>query len=146
MADRRGGLTLKQVLFTEHYIGDAKGNGTEAARMAGYGGEAATLAQIACENLKRPEIAARIAERVGVSAMTTDEILLELSAIGRAQWGAFVQEITNHRGEVVDVRMPLTDKLKALELLGKYHKMFTQQVEVSEPVQKALIGVDLDRI
>ena len=29
-------LTTKQQLFIEHYLGEAKGNATQAARMAGY--------------------------------------------------------------------------------------------------------------
>lgn len=145
MADRRGGMTLKQVLFTEAYIGAAAGNGAEAARIAGYAGSDATLAQIAYENVQHPEIAARIAERVNAVGMTADEIVIELSKIARAPWDTFIQSVTNRRGEVIEVRMQLADKIRALELLGKYLGLGKDNPDTVINI-KALIGVDLDRI
>ena len=50
-------LTTKQSLFLDHYLGDAHGNATEAARRAGYQGSASTLAHIGHDNLGSPEIA-----------------------------------------------------------------------------------------
>ena len=54
--------------------------------------------------------------------------------------------IVDANGTTVGARMDLKDKVKALELLGKYHKLFTDRVETSAPVLKALIGIDLDAI
>ncbi len=142
----RARLTLKQSLFSEYYIGESNGNATDAARRAGYHGSDATLAQIGYENLQRPEIAAHVAERVAAVAMSTDEILLELSDIGRAPWGDFIQVVTNPKtGETIDVRMPLEAKLRALELLGKHRKLWVDRSEVAI-VAKALIGIDLDKM
>lgn len=56
------GLTTKQEAFVAAYIGQAKGNATEAARLAGYEGSEATLRSIGSENLTKPNIEARIAE------------------------------------------------------------------------------------
>jgi phage terminase small subunit len=139
-------LSLKQQLFIEAYLGEAKGNATEAARRAGYSGSEDTLRQVASENLTKPAIAARIAQRVREVAMSADEVLIELTKIARAPWQEFVVEVTNGRGQVVDVRLSLTDKLKALELLAKYHKLLVQQVDVSAPLTKLIMGVDLDKI
>jgi len=47
-------LTLKQQLFVEAYLGEAKGNATEAARIAGYKGNEITLAAVGAENLRKP--------------------------------------------------------------------------------------------
>ena len=51
MADK---LTPKQALFVSEYL--KTGNGTEAARRAGYKGNDVTLGQVAAENLKKPQI------------------------------------------------------------------------------------------
>ena len=59
------GLTDKQLAFVAAYIGDARGDATEAARIAGYGNattKPGTLAVIGCENLKKPNVAAAIDE------------------------------------------------------------------------------------
>ena len=82
-AQPRATLTLKQQLFVESFIGPARGNATEAARRAGYAGNDATLAQVAAENLRRPQILTLINARVEQAAMTADEILTELADIAR---------------------------------------------------------------
>jgi len=55
-------LTHKQLLFVEHYI-QYGGNGTAAARAAGYRGNKATLGAIAHENLNKPHIRDEIHRR-----------------------------------------------------------------------------------
>lgn len=75
---------MKQQLFVLHYLATG-GNGTEAARRAGYKGSDATLAQVAHENLNKPEVAAAVEkerarqlERVQIKA---DEVLMELRRV-----------------------------------------------------------------
>lgn len=53
-------LTPKQQAFVDAYTGAARGNATEAARMAGYKGNATTLAAVGAENLRKPQIQAAI--------------------------------------------------------------------------------------
>lgn len=76
-------LTTKQKLFVEFYLGAAHCNATEAARMAGYRGNDATLAAVGSENLRKPHISALISQRVQEIAMTADEVLRRLTDIGR---------------------------------------------------------------
>lgn len=49
-------LTGRQRRFVEAYLANGN-NGTQAARAAGYGGSYATLRAIACQNLRKPNIA-----------------------------------------------------------------------------------------
>lgn len=56
------GLTTKQEAFVAAYIGQARGNATEAARIAKYQGSSETLASVGAENLRKPQIIERIAE------------------------------------------------------------------------------------
>jgi phage terminase small subunit len=54
-------LTLKQIVFAQAYIStETRGNGTQAARRAGYKGNDSTLAQVAYKNLRIPEVEAYI--------------------------------------------------------------------------------------
>jgi hypothetical protein len=70
-------LSVKQAAFVSAYIGPARGNATEAARMAGYRGNEATLATIGKENIRKHQIAecidgerAKIAE-TGIAFLQT---------------------------------------------------------------------------
>jgi len=54
-------LTVKQELFISHYLANG-GNGTAAAREAGYKGSDETLRSTAKENLTKPHIKAEIEE------------------------------------------------------------------------------------
>ena len=104
-------LTTKQRLFVEAYL--ANPNATEAARKAGYAGNDKTLSVVGAENLAKPCIAALIEKRVESAAMSADEVLSELSGIARGDY-------FEYKG----------DKIKALELVGKYHKLFTDKKEI----------------
>lgn len=105
-------LTTKQKLFVEAYL--ANPNATEAARRAGYKGNDKTLAVVGAENLAKPYIRELVDKRVTAAAMSADEVLAELSKIAKGSH-------TQYR----------SDKIKSLELIGKYHKLFTDKTEVS---------------
>lgn len=109
-----GKLTTKQRLFVEAYL--ANPNGTEAARKAGYSGNDNALGVIAFENLRKPKMTELLEQRVAKFSITADEVLSDLVAIKNSE-----EERTS-------------DRLKALELLGKYLKLFTERVEVSGTV------------
>ena len=158
-------LTPKQTLFISEYLVDL--NATQAAIRAGYSPR--TAEKIGSENLRKPEIRTAIdaaiesrAERVTVTA---DEVLAELKRIAfydvgpaygeghslnqvadlpedlrRAVSGVETVEITQE-GEVVGHvrKLKLADKVKALELLGKHLKLFTERVEHSGAVSVAVV-------
>jgi len=74
-------LTHKQKLFVENYI-QTGGNGTAAARAAGYRGSTGTLGAVAHENLNKPHIwdeiarrQAEIRERLEISTQAKRELL-----------------------------------------------------------------------
>lgn len=110
------GLSLKQQKFIDAYLGAANGNGTKAAQLAGYRGSPQTLKAVASENLTKPDIARGVKKRLK-AAMTADEVLQELSDVASAD---------------CDEPVRVSDKLKALELMGKHHKLFTDKVETNE--------------
>lgn len=124
-------LQIKQRLFVEHYL--TTRNGVEAARQAGYNGNDATLRSIASENLTKPNIRAAIDQRLRSTILSANQVLSELSEVAFADWREFIEITTDKNGNTVDVRLKLTDKLKALELLGKYHKLFVDKFEIVQP-------------
>lgn len=116
-------LTLKQKLFIEYYCGRARGNATEAARLANYEGNDVTLGAVGYENLRKPLIKEAINERFDTLAMDRGEITSELSDIGRAEWRDFLTIRTDDEGNTVAAKLNLGDKIKALDILAKIRRM-----------------------
>ncbi len=105
-------LTTKQRLFVEAFIGAANGNATEAARLAGYQGSDDTLRVTASRMLTKANISQMCKQRVNEAALSSDKVLLELSTIALSK-----DEATR-------------DRLTALQLLGKFHRLFTDNLDI----------------
>lgn len=119
-------LNSRQRKFVEVY----DGNGTEAARLAGYSGDDATLRSIASENLTKPNIAEAIKAR-------ESKELAPLIAT-RAQRQNFWTQIMNSSEEI-------GYRLKASELLGRSQADFTLNIEHSGSIKTdALSDEELD--
>lgn len=56
------GLTSKQHAFVAAFIGESRGNATDAARRAGYHGNGKTLSAVGLENLEKPGIKEAVQE------------------------------------------------------------------------------------
>lgn len=109
-------LTTKQKLFCEFYVGAANGNATVAARMAGYKGSDETLRVTASRMLTKANIFDLCKQRVTEAALSSDKVLSELSTIALSK-----DEDTR-------------DRLTALHLLGKYHKLFSEKIDLNVQV------------
>src|SRR5690242_16197420 len=96
-------LRKKQTAFVEEYLKTF--NATQAALSAGYSAKSACA--IGWENLRKPEIAKAVTERLCETAMSADEVLMRLASIARGERGG-------------DIR----DQISALQLIGKNHKLF----------------------
>lgn len=105
-------LTAKQRRFVEVYAG----NGTEAARLAGYAGSDNVLAQVGRNNLRNPQIAQAIRER---EART-----LTPAIASRQERQAFWTDVMRNDDEQMFAR------LKAAELLAKSEGDFIEKHEV----------------
>jgi len=151
-------LTPKQARFIEEYLIDL--NATQAAIRAGY--KETTAYAIGAENLKKPQIAAKIAAEMAARSrrteITQDRVLTELAKIGFADIsdfvavegvGGFLQVRVKPTADVppeklgavaaikngaYGIEIKLNDKVKALELLGRHLGMFQEKGEGEGPL------------
>ena len=127
-------LTLKQEMFVKHYLSNGF-NATQAAISAGYSEDSAgTNTAKLLKNTNISEAIEKAKEKLEKKfEVSTDEILQELHRIG------FKESV-----DVDSVYRP-QDKIKALELLGKYKALFTEKhsVEVTEK-EKTMTGLAED--
>ncbi len=150
-------LSDKQRRFIDEYL--KCWNAAEAARLAGYSEK--TARSIGSENLTKPDIEAEIKRRLDESAMSADEVLSRLAEQARATIGDFVSldEAAQDGKQVSELRFDFTKAVKAgkmhlikslrqdkdgnwrLELhdaqaalvhLGRHHKLFTDQVSITD--------------
>ncbi len=127
-------LTEKQRRFVEAYLGEANGNATEAAVIAGYEGSRKNVRIIASRNLALPNV------RIAIDERTKDDG----SIASREERQAFLSRVmrTEHS--------KMGDRLKAAELLSRMHGDFIEKHEVDMKVsrleKKAEIANFLDQL
>ncbi|BDQ54943.1 MULTISPECIES: terminase small subunit [Enterococcus] len=124
-------MTEKQKRFCDFYI--ETGNATQAAIKAGYSEK--TAKQIGQENLTKPDLRAYIDERLAElkNERTADaqEVLEYLTAVMRGEYKeATLIGVGEGAQAVVDIDVGAKDRLKAAELLGKRHALFTDKVDL----------------
>jgi len=129
-------LTEKQKRFIDAYL--ECGNGSEAARRAGYSPRTANeqgsqlLAKLSVLDYfkdRKKEISdSRIAK--------VEEIMQFLTSVMR---GEVVSEITEGKDAE---KVKKTDRLKAAELLGKRYRLFSENAPTEQPVTIIFSGAD----
>ncbi|MDH5017571.1 terminase small subunit [Limosilactobacillus fermentum] len=119
---------MKQQRFVDEYI--ISGNATQAAIKAGYSKKTAN--RIATENLSKPVIKTAIdqrnAEIQSEKTMDMQEVMELLASIAR---GETTEETVTNKGDVIETATRNSDKLKALELIGKRFGAWTDKKEIS---------------
>lgn len=140
-------LTEKQKRFADYYI--ETGNGTEAAKKAGYKGK--NLNRIAAENLSKLDIKNYIDEKLEEMSSkriaSANEVMELLTSAAR---GELEEEVVVVEGEGDGCSMARTikkqigakDRIKAAELLGKRYRLWTDKVEVKGMVPVMIVGED----
>lgn len=149
------GLFPREWAFCREYVIDHKG--VQAAIRAGYGKAGANVRR--CELMARPRVQAEIArleaEAIKRAEIKVDDVLRELKVLGFSNirdvlsfgpGGVVLKDSDTLSAEVMAtvaeasqtiskdggrISAKMHDKLKGLELLGRYLKMWTDKVEVS---------------
>ena len=123
-------LTLKQQRFADEYI--ISGNATEAAIKAGYSKK--TAKEIGAQNLTKLHISKYIAEHLAELNSKTianqEEVLSYLTSVMRGeQREQTLRGIGEGAQSIIDIDVGAKDRIKAAELLGKRHRLWTDKVE-----------------
>jgi len=155
-------MTNLQRAWLEHYLTNL--NASASARLAGYNcSNEGSYRVIGHENLANPMIRAEIKRRLAELLPSPEETLQRLSDIAFANPGEYIGEdglldvqalVNDGKGYLLRGMRPvrggiaydMVDQLGALKLYGRYHKLFSDQVDVhietQEPVTKdALDGL-----
>lgn len=129
-----GKMTEKQKRFCDEYLIDL--NATQAAIRAGYSKKSANV--IGTENLTKPciknYIDKRMAEKESQLIADQDEVMKYLTSVLRGQSESEVVVVESvgdfmTEARTMQKRPDEKERLKAAELLGKAHCMFTEKVE-----------------
>lgn len=147
MANQFTGL---QLAFMDAYVGEAKFNTTEAARLAGYKGNGRTLAQVGYENLRKPDIAKEIKARLEARAMSSSELLMRWGEQARIDIGSYYDDsgIFNlakfkkdgygyliksiKKDKAGDLVVEFVDKIASQKLIAQNIGMLVDKAEVIE--------------
>lgn len=147
---KKRALTDKERVWVEAYIGIARFNATEAARIAGY----KDVEVSGFENKQKPELREVIDTRLAEMTLSANEVLAGLSEHATASLEQFLT--IDKRGVVkTDLRkaqragkmhllksyergkhgpkLTLVDSQDALVKIGSYHKLFVERKEYSGP-------------
>ena len=119
-------MTPKQQKFADKFI--ELGNKTEAAIKAGYSPK--TAYSIGNENMKKPEIKAYIDKQL--NEMHSDTVASGqdvLEFLTKIMNGEQTESVVTNKGMVKGVEVSAKDRIKAAELIGKRHSLFTDKVE-----------------
>lgn len=163
------GLTIRQRLFVEHYI--VCMNGTESARLAGYDGDTATLAVVASQNLRHPNILRELDRRLNQFTMSANEVLVHLTDIARGDIadalnaaGGIDPLEAKRRGkshiikrfktktttmedkEIYETEVEMYDRMDALKTLAKFHALLIDRVKVDDWRSQAIEDIKAGRI
>lgn len=112
-------LTPKQQAFVDAY----DGNGTAAARAAGYKGTDNALGVQAHALLRNPKVLAAIQARTNLAPSLRADVTQAAHIATRAERQAFWTQV------MFDQSKKMTDRLKAAELLGKSEADFVDRLQ-----------------
>lgn len=125
-------MTEKQKLFCDEYLKNGF-NATQAYLKVYENVKSSKVANAcAAKLLKIASIKAYIQKRIdeihNENTAGIAEIMERLTAIGR---GKTKDQIASFNGDILEIRTPTKDQIKALELLGKAHGMFDKNVNLN---------------
>lgn len=126
MTEKKKKLTAKQSTFIDAYLGEAKMNAAQAARIAGYKHPETQGA----ENLRklRPYIDEVMNKRHSNAIATQKEVQEFFTSVLR---GEVKEEAVSNNGKILEVPASTKDRLKAAECMGRAYGMFTERKEIS---------------
>jgi hypothetical protein len=155
-----GSLTYRQSLFVYYFLGECKGNASQAAIKAGYTSNRNSAGVRATRLLKMPRIQAAIQAELAAIAMSQAEVLARYTELARADLGEIIaidaggqiainlpklrrqgkaHLIKKVRSGKYGLEVELHDSMAALYVLARYHGMIREA-----PRESALTPEELE--
>ncbi|MCW6680870.1 terminase small subunit [Aerococcaceae bacterium NML130460] len=134
-------MTLKQQRFADEYI--ICGNATEAAILAGYAKKYAhTNASKLLQNTTiKNYIDERLQQLESEKIASQEEVLQYLTSVMRGEMREQTLCSFGEIGqEIVDIDVGAKDRIKAAELLGKRHQLWTDKVDITQRTIEISVG------
>ncbi|HAP8373805.1 TPA: terminase small subunit [Enterococcus faecium] len=134
-------LTLKQQRFADEYI--ISGNATGAAIKAGYSSKYAnTNASKLLQNTAiKSYIDERLAQLASEKIATQEEVLTYLTSVMRGETQEQTLISIGELGQTItDIDVGAKDRIKAAELLGKRHRLWTDKQEITQRTIEIKVG------
>lgn len=140
-------LNARQKAFCEFYV--ACGNATEAAKKAGYSERTAySIGQRLLKNVEVQNYVQELMEKVEEKRMASaEEVIKFLTASMR---GEIEEEVIVVEGQgegisearVEKKQLSAKDRIKAAELLGKRHMLWTDKAKIEGSIPVVIVGGD----
>lgn len=134
-------MTLKQQRFADEYI--ISGNATDAAIKAGYSSKYAnTNASKLLQNTTiKSYIDERLAQLASEKIATQEEVLTYLTSVMRGETQEQTLISIGELGQTItDIDVGAKDRIKAAELLGKRHRLWTDKQEITQRTIEIKVG------
>lgn len=134
-------LTIKQKRFADEYI--ISGNATDAAIKAGYSSKYAnTNASKLLQNTTiKSYIDERLAQLASEKIATQEEVLTYLTSVMRGETQEQTLISIGELGQTItDIDVGAKDRIKAAELLGKRHRLWTDKQEITQRTIEIKVG------
>lgn len=123
--DAYASLTAREKRFVDAYVGEAGGNATEAARIAGFSDTSRNSLHVqGARMLRNATIKAAVSDRVNQFAMSAEEILANIADIARNSSiaGMLDAETYGKPSIILTERDPATGQKRIREQAQKYLK------------------------
>jgi phage terminase small subunit len=144
-----GALTHKQRRWCLAYVGEARGNGVRACEIAGYSGTRETLAVVACENLRKPNIRS-VLEAIQESDPLVPTAVERLQQIGKIARGEMPEWKAITAGDMAGqlIKMPTSPQmiLAANVELGKLAGAYVTKVAQTDGKGEDLSTMPLEEV
>jgi phage terminase small subunit len=132
-------LNNRQKLFVTYYIETR--NGTKSAKLAGYEGDDNSLKVTASRLLTNANVQSALDSYFQSRILSANGVLSELSSMAFAPL-ADMEARQGENGQLIPAVLRPADKIKSLELVGKFHRLFADRTES----ELTLTDADADRI
>lgn len=135
-------LVGKQKLFADYYLSEARFNGTKAAELAEYKGNKATLAAVAYENLRKPQIKAYIDERLSAMTMPANVVLTRLTEYAEGN----IEDVCDENGNFSFALAKKRQKTHLLKKIKVKRTIREKKIEVTENMESFLAEDEVEAI